>query len=105
MPEKRRYARKKRRFLIEVETSQVVSTGFTYDMSENGIFIRSIRIPPPGSPVTARLSLPSGKRVALSGWVLRTFRAPVSLSWLMPSGFTLRLADVPEDYARFLTTL
>ncbi len=105
MAEKRRQARKKRRFLIQVETPEAISTGFTYDMSADGIFIRSIRIPKPGSAVTARLSLPDGKRVALRGRVQRTFRAPAAMSSLVPSGFSLRLADPPDEYARFLATL
>ncbi len=105
MAEKRRQSRKKRRFLIQVETSDSVSTGFTYDMSVDGIFIRSIRIPPPGSTVTARLSLPDGKRLALRGWVQRAYRAPGAMARLVPSGFGLRLTDVPPDYSRFLATL
>jgi hypothetical protein len=105
MTEKRRQSRKKRRFLIQVETPGVITTGFTYDMSAEGIFIRSIRIPLPGSTVTARLSLPDGKRLALRGWVQRSYRAPGALSRLIPSGFGLRLTDAPPDYFRFLATL
>jgi PilZ domain len=105
MKEKRRQFRKKRRFLIQVETPGVVSTGFTCDMSEDGIFIRSVRIPQPGSTVTARLSLPDGTRVALRGLVQRAYRAPLALSRLVPSGFGLRLTDAPADYSRFLATL
>jgi hypothetical protein len=105
MTEKRRQSRKKRRFLIQVETPGVVSTGFTYDLSTDGIFIRSIRIPQPGSIVTARLSLPDGKRVALRGLVQRAYRAPGALARLVPSGFGLRLMNAPADYSRFLETL
>jgi len=105
MADKRRHSRKKRRFLIEIETPGAISTGFTYDLSPDSIFIRSIRIPLPGSPVTARLSLPDGKRVALRGKVLRTYRAPIAMSRLVPSGFSLRLAEAPEDYGHFFATL
>jgi PilZ domain-containing protein len=105
MPEKRRYSRKKRRFLIEVETPGRVSTGFTYDMSPNSIFIRSIRIPMPGSSVTARLSLPDGRRVALEGRVQRAYRAPGAMSRIVPSGFSLGLAAPPDAYALFLSSL
>jgi hypothetical protein len=105
MAEKRRHGRKKRRFLIEIETSGAVSIGFTYDMSPEGVFIRSVRIPPPGSVVTVRLSLPDGKRVALRGRVQRSYRAPTAMSRIVPSGFGLQLTDAPEDYFRFLATL
>ena len=103
--EKRRQTRKKRRFLIEVETSDAISTGFTYDLSPDAIFIRSIRIPKPGSPVTAWLSLLDGRHVALRGRVQRSYRAPSALSRLVPSGFSMRLAEAPEEYVRFLAAL
>jgi hypothetical protein len=105
MAEKRRQSRKKRRFLIQVETPDAVSIGFTYDMSVDSIFIRSVRIPQPGSTVTARLSLPDGKRLALRGFVQRAYRAPSAMSHLLPSGFGLRLTEIPADYSRFLATL
>jgi len=105
MTEKRHQARKKRRFLIELDTPQATSVGFTYDMSADGLFIRSIRIPQPGTSVTARLSLPDGRRVALRGWVQRAFRAPAAMARLVPSGFGMRLAETPPDYSRFLSTL
>jgi hypothetical protein len=105
MAEKRRQPRKKRRFLIQVETSDSVSTGFTYDLSVDGIFIRSVRIPQPGSTVTARLSLPDGKRLALRGRVQRAYRAPGAMSGVVPSGFSLRLTDAPADYSHFLASL
>jgi hypothetical protein len=105
MPEKRRHPRKKRRFLIEIETPDAVSIGFTYDLAPDSIFIRSTRIPRPGSPVTARLSLPDGEKVTLRGKVLRAYRAPAGLSSLLPSGFSLSLTQASEDYARFLAAL
>lgn len=105
MPEKRGCSRKKRRFLIEVTTRETVSTGFTYDLAPAALFIRSIRVPKLGSLVTARLSLPDGNRFSLRGLVLRTYRAPGALSRLVPSGFALRLLEIPADYTRLLASL
>lgn len=103
--ERRTFARKKRRFLVEFSLRGASCTGFTYDVSPTGIFVRSIRLPDPGTVVTANLHLPEGKRVAVRGKVVRSFRVPASLSRLIPSGFSIRLSDSPEDYFQFLATL
>lgn len=105
MAERRSFARKKRRFLVEFSLQGANCTGFTYDVSPTGIFVRSVRLPSPGTILTANLHLPDGKRIAVRGKVVRSFRVPPQLSRLIPSGFSIRLADSPEDYFRFLATL
>lgn len=105
MAERRSFSRKKRRFLVEFNFDGSVCTGFTYDVSPSGIFIRSIRLPNPGTFLTANLHLPQGKRIAVRGRVVRAFRVPAGLSHVIPSGFSLRLSDTPEDYFQFLATL
>lgn len=80
-------------------------TGFTYDISSSGIFVRSIRLPDPGTPLTANLHLSEGKRVQVRGKVVRSVRVPPSLSRLIPSGFSIRLSESAEDYSEFLATL
>ena len=79
--------------------------GFTYDVSPSGIFVRSVRIPNPGTPIAATIHFLDGKKVDLHGTVVRSFRAPASLSNVVPSGFGLSLGEVPEDYFQFLSTL
>jgi len=105
MAERRTFARKKRRFLVEYQVKGARCTGFTYDVSPNGIFVRSVRLPEPGVFLEADLHLPEGKRIAVRGKVVRSFRVPAALSRLIPSGFSIRLADTPEDYFQFLATL
>ena len=105
MAERRKFARKKRRFLVEFTLQGANCTGFTYDVSPTGIFVRSIRLPYPGTVLTANLHLPEGKRIEVRGKVVRSFRVPAALSRLIPSGFSLRLSDTPEDYFQFLSTL
>lgn len=97
--------RKKRRFLIEFETADTTSTGFTHNLSPTGIFVRSIRTVKPGTALTARLYLPNGQKLPLRGSVVRTFRAPSVLSHILPSGFGLRLLEIPPAYLQFLATL
>lgn len=105
MAERRTFNRKKRRFLVEYQIKGAPCTGFTYDVSPNGIFVRSVRLPEPGTFLTANLHLPEGRRIAVRGRVVRSFRVPAALSRLIPSGFSIRLADTPEDYFQFLATL
>lgn len=105
MAERRAFARKKRRFLVEFSLQGANCTGFTYDVSPTGIFVRSVRLPPPGTIVTANLHLPDGKRIAVRGKVVRSFRVPPALSRLIPSGFSIRISESPEEYFQFLTTL
>ena len=105
MDERRGFARKKRRFLVEFSVRGTSYTGFTYDVSPTGIFVRATRFPDPGTLLTANLHLPEGKRMAVTGKVMRSFRVPAALSRLIPSGFSIRLSDSPEDYYQFLATL
>ena len=105
MSERRSFARKKRRFLVEYHLRGAQCTGFTYDVSPSGIFVRSVRLPEPGTALTAQLHLPEGKKVEVRGRVVRSFRVPPALSRVIPSGFSIRLAETPEDYYQFLATL
>jgi PilZ domain len=105
MAERRIHARKKRRILVEFSLDGANCTGFTYDVSPTGIFVRSIRLPNPGTFLTANLHLPKGQRIAVRGRVVRSFRVPPALSRLVPSGFSIRLSDLPEDYFVYLATL
>lgn len=105
MAERRGFARKKRRFLVEFQLRGAHCTGFTYDMSPTGIFVRSIRLPTPGTFVTADLHLSAGKRIAVRGRVVRSHRVPAELARIVPSGFSMSLSETPEDYFQFFATL
>ncbi len=103
--ERRGFARKKRRLVVEFSIRDAPCTGFTYDVSPSGIFIRSARLPTPGTDLTADLRLAEGRHVVVRGRVVRSFRVPAALSNLVPSGFSIRLSDTPEEYYQFLATL
>jgi len=105
MAERRGFARKKRRFLVEFHLQGSNCTGFTYDVSPTGIFVRSMRLPALGTLLTASLHLMSGKRISVRGRVVRSHRVPAELARVVPSGFSMCLSDTPEDYFQFLATL
>ena len=105
MEERRGFARKKRRFLVEFQMRGSTFTGFTYDISPSGIFVRSIRLPDPGTTLTANLHLNAGRRIAVQGRVVRSHRVPAGLVRIVPSGFSIRLSNAPEDYFQFVASL
>lgn len=105
MADRRGFERRKRRFLVEFTVGGAPCTGFTNDVSPSGIFVRSVRLPDPGTSVTVNLHLPDGRRIDLRGRVVRSFRVPPQLSRLIPSGFAIQLTDTPEEYFQFFATL
>src|SRR5262245_28949433 len=105
MAERRGFVRKKRRFLVEFQVQGSSYTGFTYDVSPSGIFVRSARLPKPGSLMTASLHVSEGRRIAVRGRVMRSYRVPPALARVVPSGFSMQLSDTPEDYFQFVATL
>jgi PilZ domain-containing protein len=105
MPEKRRFPRKKRRLTVEFEWDRASCTGFTYDISAIGMFVRSTRLPRPGSRLRVTILLPDERHLSIRGVVVRSFRVPSSLARVIPSGFCLRLIDRPEEYLAFPASL
>jgi len=105
MAERRTFPRSKRRYLVEFTLDGVASNGFTNDLSPNGIFVRSARLPELGANLTLSLHLTDGKRLTVRGKVVRTRRVPPALSRVIPSGFGIRLTDTPEEYFQLLTKL
>ena len=105
MAERRGFARKKRRFLVEFHLQGSNCTGFTYDVSPTGIFVRAMRLPALGTVLTANLHLMSGKRICVRGRVVRSHRVPAELARVVPSGFSMCLSETPEEYFQFVAGL
>ena len=99
MAEKRESPRRRRRLVVDFDTTVSRTTGFTNDLSRSGMFVRTVRIPRIGKVIRAVLHAPGGLTVPVEGTVVRTFRAPGALRGLIPSGFVLRVApDHPPEY-------
>jgi hypothetical protein len=106
MAEKRAGKRSKKRLLVDFDTTYGKTTGFTSDVSPNGLFVRTIRIPRPGEKLRAMLHLADGRIVPLDGIVVRSYRAPAMLRSVVPSGFALRLApDRPAEFLEYSAQL
>jgi hypothetical protein len=105
MPERRTHPRRRKRVVVDFETGEAKTTGFTHDLSRSGLFVRTIRIPPIGKPLRAVLHLPDGGQVAVEGIVVRAYRVPPTLRSLVPSGFGLRLNLCPPEFDDFAASL
>ena len=106
MGEKRGAPRRKKRIVVDFETTQAKTTGFTHDLSRTGLFIRTIRIPRIGKILRAMLHLPDGSHIPIEGTVVRSFRAPSMLRTVLPAGFALKVSpQASPDYDTFAETL
>jgi hypothetical protein len=102
MAEKRAEKRTRRRLLVDFETGAAKTTGFTSDVSPDGLFVRTIRIPRIGERLRAVVHLPDGRLVELQGVVVRSYRAPPVLRSLVPTGFAMRLRLArPREYVDY----
>jgi len=106
MAEKRAGKRSRKRLLVDFETDSGHTTGFTHDVSSEGMFVRTIRIAQIGKALRAIVHLPDGRQVPIDGTVVRSYRAPVSLRSLVPTGFGIRLSPQrPAEFVEFASRL
>lgn len=105
MAEKRVFPRKKKRLLVDFVVDGVKATGFTWDLSNTGMFIATARMPQIGSMLKACLHLPDGKNIDCVGTVVRARKVPARLTSLEANGFSLQFEGYIEDYHRFLASL
>ena len=105
MADKRVFPRLKKRLVVEFSVEGESHTGFTHDVSHTGFFIVTNRLPPAGTTLPATLHLPDGKRITLTGQVVRSRRVPPQLRESMANGFSLQLVGYVEEYTRFVGSL
>lgn len=91
--------------MVHFGTPVSKTTGMTYDVSRDGMFVQTIRIPNIGEPLTVTLHLPDRRQVVVGGRVVRSFLAPGLLRSVMPSGFGLQVSQNLEEYDEFLSSL
>ena len=105
MSDKRVFPRLKRNLVVEFTHDGEAHSGFTHDLSHTGFFVVANRLPPPGTSLQATLHLPGGKRITLTGTVVRSRRVPPQLRDSMTPGFSLQLSGYVEEYTRFVESL
>lgn len=93
--DRRTTRRRKAEMTVEFTHEGQTTSGVTGDLSRRGLFVRSPHVPGTGPAVRLTIHLPEGRRLVLTGKVVRTVDhgSPAEAS-----GFGLRLADDLPGY-------
>lgn len=105
MTEKRVFPRRGRRLLVEFSHDGTVRTGFTRDISHTGMFVATTHVPPHGQVVEVKLAVPSGRKISVSGRVVRARVTSLSMAQTDPSGFSLQVDGYHEEFFQYLSSL
>lgn len=105
MAERRHFSRIKKRFLVEFQAAGRKCCGFTHNLSPTGLFVCSTYFPKPGTPLSMKIQVPGGKRFSMGVKVVRSYRVPQQLTRFVPSGFSVRFEQAPEEYFQLLARL
>lgn len=105
MAEKRTFPRLSKRLIVEFFSEGFTRTGFTRDVSHTGLFVAAAHLPKMGESLSVTLNLGEGKKISLEGTVVRGHRAPTSLSFSEPTGFSFELHGYSEEFTRYLSSL
>lgn len=94
--EKRTARRRKAEMTVEFAQDAFRGTGITGNLSRRGMFVRSTRIPGAGPALKLTVKLPGGRKLVLTGRVIRTVAdaSPSAAS----SGFGVRFSDDSPGY-------
>ncbi len=98
---KRDTKRTTRRLEVKITADDMSFNAFTSNVSEKGIFVRTMRARSIGTVVDIELSLPSGKIIKLRGRVKWALKTPFQQ---IKNGMGIQLIDIPPEYTEFIKT-
>lgn len=101
--EKRTARRRPAEMTVEFTQGSLHGTGIIGDLSRRGMFVRSSRLPGSGPALRLTVNLPNGRKLELTGRVIRTVTDPARPT--ASSGFGLRLAEDSTEYANLVSLL
>jgi hypothetical protein len=81
---------------------ELASTGMTRDLSQNGIFVQTSRLPSVGDRLSLTLHLTSKDRVQVSGEVIRLVSQTEAREMTVRPGFGARVTDASGRYQKFV---
>jgi len=90
-PDSRTARRRKSEMAVEFSQGDFHGTGVAENVSRRGMFVRTARTPGTGPPLRLTVNLPDGRKLVLTGRVVRE-------AGDSPSGFGLRLAEDWPNY-------
>ncbi len=102
----RKIKRTDKRLLIKFGEDSPRMVGFTGDISQAGIFIKSSKVFGPGTILKIDLTLPNNLVLHLEGRVMWAKKVPPSLHRVTKkSGMGVLIHEPPMEYIGFLSTL
>ncbi len=103
-PERRRLKRFVERVSVHFQSGRLRGHGYVRNLSKEGLFIRSERLPEPGSPIHVQIETHDGQKIELGG-VVRWTTAQLPQSRNVAGGFGVRLDGNPSTYRQLFEAL
>ena len=104
--EKQKRTRRTKRIEVRFGPEQATDLGFTVDVSETGLFIKTNKVYPPDTRLVLELSLPDKRVLSLRGRVTWAKRLPPQLArHVKKAGMGIELIDPPPEYLDLVQVL
>jgi len=104
--EKRGSKRYPKGIRVQFGTDKCSHIGLTYNLSENGILLKSNRVFQPLTKLILELSLSSEQKIYCEGYVQWAKQGPPALAYAVKkSGMGILLVNTPEEYHQFIDRL
>jgi len=96
---KRTAPRKKRRLICELETASQRKQGIVLNLSETGLFVQTMLVPPSDEDVIVHIeNTEGGDTLLLRTRLIRIRQVPAQLVSISPRGLGLRIVSAPAEY-------
>ncbi|OGW63059.1 MAG: hypothetical protein A2638_03770 [Nitrospirae bacterium RIFCSPHIGHO2_01_FULL_66_17] len=104
--EKQQRTRRTKRIEVRFGPERPTDLGFTIDVSETGLFVKSNTVYPPDTRLVLELSLSDRRVLSLRGRVMWAKRVPPQLArHLRKTGMGVELIDPPSEYLDLVKAL
>jgi Tfp pilus assembly protein PilZ len=104
--EKQQRTRRTKRIEVRFGPERPTDLGFTIDVSETGLFVKTNTVYPPDTRLVLELSLPDRRVLPLRGRVMWAKRLPPQLARLLrKAGMGIELIDPPPEYLNLIQLL
>lgn len=102
--ERRRLKRYVERLEVNFQCGRMRGQGHVRNLSKEGLFIRSDRLPQPGLAISITIESSAGDKIELEGTV-RWTTAQLSQPRSVPAGFGVRLDEMNPSYRELFEAL
>ena len=104
--EKQQRTRRTKRIEVRFGPERPTDLGFTIDVSETGLFVKTNTVYPPDTRLVLELSLSDRRVLSLRGRVMWAKRVPPQLArHLRKTGMGVELIDPPSEYLDLVKAL